>query len=103
MQLQNDALLVLQLHATGARRQRTARSDGAVGTRNVAWTADIEGTSDQFGGRCSNGEAHAHARYIEGVVVAAEGQHAFAATNADDEPALGENHADRTGFSLRRA
>jgi hypothetical protein len=100
--LQDHAIGILQLNASSPSRNRTAGSDRAESAFNRSRATQIEGPSDQLGCRGSDREADAHARYGEWIVLASEGQHALAAADPDDEPALREYDGDLTGFGPRR-
>jgi hypothetical protein len=91
----------LQLNASSPSRKGTAGSDRAVTTFDRSRPSQIEGPSDQLGCRGSDREANAHARNGEWIVPASKGQHALAATDPDDEPALREYDGDPAGFGPR--
>ena len=47
-QLQDHALLVLQLHAAGTGRERATGADRGVGSLDVARTTQVQGMPDQW-------------------------------------------------------
>ena len=100
-ELQDHAIGVLQLNASSAGRDRAAGSDRAVRAFDRSWPLQIERSSNKLGGRGSDREADAHARYGERIALASEDQHALAAPDSDDESALGEYDRDLAGFSPR--
>jgi len=100
-ELQDHAIGILQLNASGPSYNGTAGSDRAVSAFNRSRPFQIESPSDQLACRGSDREADAHARYGEWIVPASQGQYAVAAANPDDEAALREYDGDLTGFGAR--
>src|SRR5262249_12662600 len=98
----HPGLVVLQLHAARASRERAASADHAVGALDVARAFHVEGLPLEICGRCTNGETDAHAADPERIVVPLEGQNTATAADAHDDAALGENHPDCAGVCLRR-
>src|SRR6516165_699249 len=103
MQLQNHALLVLQLHAADAGCQRCAASDHAVGPLDITGVSQVQSLPDELASRCANRKSDAHARNRKGIVVTAEVQYTIAAAHADDESSLGEDHANGACLRVSRS
>ena len=101
VELQDHAIGILQLNGSRSGYNGPASSDRAESAFNRSRTSQVEGPSDQPGCRGSDREADAHARYSERILLASQGQHAFTATDSDDEPAFGEYDGDMTGFGPR--
>src|SRR5690242_12535391 len=59
VQLQDHALLVLQLHAAGAGCERAASTDHRVASCDIAGIANVQGAADQLGRRGPDREADA--------------------------------------------
>ena len=97
-QLQYHTFLILQLHAASTGRQRSTSADRAVGSLDIASDCAGSGRARTTGGRCADREADAHPGDLERITMAMEVQNAVTAADADDEPALGEDHPDRCRY-----
>jgi hypothetical protein len=87
------------LNASRTSGNGTTGSGGGVRAFDRSRSLQIEGPSNKFGGRGSDRKADAHARYGKWIALASEHEHALAASDSDNEPALGEDDCNLAGFS----
>jgi hypothetical protein len=99
--LQDYAIGILQLNASSPSRNGPASSDRAVSAFNRSRSFQVKGPPDELRCRSTDRKPDAHTRYGEWIALASEDQHALAAADSDDEPALREYDGDLTGFSPR--
>src|SRR5918993_2148507 len=89
-EVEDDALCILQPNARSPTADRDATANSRVGAGDVGRPTQVVGTSDQLGLRCTDRRADAQATDAQGITSSLKDERPAPASNADNEPCLGD-------------